>query len=84
MEACRRPQMASHVARSLPVVAVGELLAAASAAGGSILTTHSGHLAIPSAAVTPVAVTAVAVVYGAYLSDTLLRKQLQTAPPGML
>lgn len=70
------------ITRVLPVAAVGELVAAATMAGSSAAASHGGHLAIPPAAVTPVAVTAMVAVYGAYLSDSLLRKQMQVNPPG--
>ncbi|CAI5944443.1 unnamed protein product, partial [Closterium sp. NIES-65] len=82
-----QPSLARHVARSLPVAVLSELVAAAATAGGTAATAaansglpaHAGHLAIPATAVTPVAVTALAAIYGAYLSDNLLGRQKQ--PP---
>lgn len=58
---------------------VGELVAIAAtggtAASSAVSPAHLGHLTISTAALTQLSLTAVAVAYGAYLSDGLLRHQ---------
>lgn len=63
-----------HMPRSLPVASMGELVAATSAATSAASTGGVAAATQVVTAVTQVAVTAAAVVYGAYLSDGILRR----------